>query len=140
MGFGNNAKGIIAFAIMSKFAVMALEDLSSRRNGDMFVYVTVDTKMWAKTQCPHASSVQLRENAYTIIESTTHSLAIDVALQDQGPYSRSIVLTLGNIAKKEDKSRYVPLSSTGYQRKAYWFLTGSVATARAKAAELIELS
>jgi hypothetical protein len=34
-------------------------------------------------QFPHASTARLRENAYTIVESTTHSLAVDVMLQDQ---------------------------------------------------------
>ena len=48
----------------------------------MLLYVTVDTKTWAKARFPHASSARLRENAYTIVESTTHSLAVDVVLQD----------------------------------------------------------
>ncbi|KAF7964366.1 hypothetical protein HWV62_9443, partial [Athelia sp. TMB] len=50
----------------------------------MMLYVSVDTKTWAKAQFPHASSARLRENAYTIVESTTHSLAVDVVLQDLG--------------------------------------------------------
>jgi hypothetical protein len=49
----------------------------------MLLYVTIDTKTWAKAQFPHASSAKLRENAYTLVESTTHSLAVDVVLQDQ---------------------------------------------------------
>ena len=49
----------------------------------MLLYVTVDTNTWAKAQFPHASSAKLRENAYTIVESTTHSLAVDVVLQDK---------------------------------------------------------
>jgi hypothetical protein len=46
----------------------------------MFLFVSIDAETWAKAKFPHASSSKLRENAYTIVESTTHSLAVDVLL------------------------------------------------------------
>jgi hypothetical protein len=60
-----------------------LKDLSPSNDGEILLYVTVDTNTWEKAQFPHASSTKLRENMYTIVESTTHSLAVDVVLQDK---------------------------------------------------------
>ncbi|KAJ3513798.1 hypothetical protein NLJ89_g2750 [Agrocybe chaxingu] len=84
-GIGKNARGVIAFAIVSKYAVVAMKDLSAGPNGDLHLYVSVDAQTWARAHFPHATSARLRENAYTMLESTTHSLAVDVVLQDKSP-------------------------------------------------------
>lgn len=81
LGIGKNARGVLALAIVSKFAIVALKDLDG--SGDMLLYVSVDAERWARAQFPHQSSAKLRENAYTIVEGTTHSLGVDVLLHSQ---------------------------------------------------------
>lgn len=83
LGVWKDAKGIIAFVIVSKYAVVALKDFSPTTAKCWVRVIDSDASRYehvAKAQFPHASSA---ENAYTIVESTTHSLAVDVVLQDK---------------------------------------------------------
>jgi hypothetical protein len=62
--------------------VVSLKNLSPSNDGEMLLYVTVDTNTWEKAQFAHVPSAKLGEN-YTIVELTTHSLAVNVVLQDK---------------------------------------------------------
>jgi hypothetical protein len=75
------ARGIMALAVISKFAIVAVKDLDRNAADNMELFVTADARTWARAKFPHASSSGLRENAYTILQGTTHSLAIDVLLR-----------------------------------------------------------
>jgi len=78
-GLGKQGNGVVALGIISKYMVAALKDLRSQ-SGEMMLYVSMDGVIWSKAKFPHATSSKLHENAYTVVESTTHSLAIDVLL------------------------------------------------------------
>jgi hypothetical protein len=86
LGIGQNAKGVLGFSIVSKFAIVALKDLTPSSNGEVLLYKSMNTKDWTKVLFPDVSSARLRENEYTIVEPTTHSesLVIDVMLQGRG--------------------------------------------------------
>ncbi|KAF8579723.1 Oligoxyloglucan reducing end-specific cellobiohydrolase [Ramaria rubella] len=88
-GGNRDSDGVVALAIVSKFAVAAVKDMNPGAEDEMVLFVSVDAENWAKGQFPRASSSKLRENAYTVVESTTHSLAVDVLL-----HPRSAIGTL----------------------------------------------
>lgn len=73
------SRGVTAVGIVSKFMVAAMRDTTGQ-TAELSLQVTLDGHTWHKAHFPHASSSKLRENAYTIVESTSHSLGIDVLL------------------------------------------------------------
>ncbi|GMK59242.1 hypothetical protein CspeluHIS016_0702570 [Cutaneotrichosporon spelunceum] len=88
LGIGKQARGVVGLGIVSKFMVVAVKSpgaASKRANNDpMQLFVSTDGKSWNQAQFPHSILPDLVENAYTIVESTTHSLAIDVLSSRKG--------------------------------------------------------
>ncbi|KAK4688992.1 hypothetical protein P7C73_g1101, partial [Tremellales sp. Uapishka_1] len=84
LGIGKRARGVVGLGVVSKFMVVALRVLDGdggRRavGGDpMHLYVSTDGKDWKQTKFPHSAMPNLQENAYTVVESTTHSIAVDI--------------------------------------------------------------
>ncbi|KIR51702.1 signal sequence binding protein [Cryptococcus gattii Ru294] len=83
LGIGKRARGVVGLGVVSKFMVVALraEGTTTKRasGGDpMSLYVTTDGLEWRQTQFPHSALPDLKENAYTVVESTTHSIAVDI--------------------------------------------------------------
>lgn len=88
MGIGKNARGVVGIGAVKGFFIAALKpglygsDESGGKNptgqnGDeMLMYITKDSTTWHKGLFPHGHG--LRENAYTVVESTQHSVLVDV--------------------------------------------------------------
>ncbi|GAA5934219.1 hypothetical protein JCM1841_004702 [Sporobolomyces salmonicolor] len=84
LGIGKEARGVVGIGGVQKYLVAALKPSAGREtgggsnsgSGEMVLYVTEDGETWSRAQFPHGHG--LRENAYTIVESTPHSLLIDV--------------------------------------------------------------
>ncbi|GAA5949701.1 hypothetical protein JCM10213_001361 [Rhodosporidiobolus nylandii] len=80
LGIGREARGVVGIGGVGRFLVAALKPPASGsgggQGGEMVLYVTEDGARWSRAQFPHGHG--LRENAYTIVESTPHSLLIDV--------------------------------------------------------------
>lgn len=81
LGIGKKARGVVGMGIVSKFMVVAVKtpgEAKRMKSDPMQLYVSTDGKSWRPAQFPHSAVPDLVENAYTIVESTTHSIAVDV--------------------------------------------------------------
>ncbi|KAK4046163.1 vacuolar protein sorting/targeting protein PEP1 [Microbotryomycetes sp. JL201] len=78
MGIGREARGVVGIGGVQKYIVTALRPTTSsgEGTGEMVLYVTTDAKHWSRAMFPHGHG--LKENAYTIVESTPHSILVDV--------------------------------------------------------------
>lgn len=81
LGIGKRAVGVVGFGVVSKFMVVAVKSPGAdnkRADSSMQLFVSTDGVEWSQTQFPHSALPNLVENAYTIVESTTHSIAVDI--------------------------------------------------------------
>ncbi|CDS81921.1 related to VPS10 domain-containing receptor SorCS1 precursor [Sporisorium scitamineum] len=79
LDMGRNAKQFAGLGPSKRFLVTALRDSqgsSSKAGTEMALFVTRDGVKWEKAKFPHGS--ELRENAYTVVDSTSHSIMVDV--------------------------------------------------------------
>ncbi len=70
---GRTVSGVANMAIVKKYLVAAA---MSKNTDEMALYVTDDTLKWHRAEFPHDH--KLREEAYTILESTNYSIQLDV--------------------------------------------------------------
>ncbi|CAO1625062.1 unnamed protein product [Jaminaea pallidilutea] len=78
---GRDAKNFVGLGPSKRFLVTALRDTQSSSGGsnsgdEMALFVSKDADTWHKAKFPHGRG--LRENAYTVVDSTLHSLVVDV--------------------------------------------------------------
>ena len=83
LGIGKKARGVVGLGVVSKFLIVALkvgsDGVKRASGGDpMQLYVSTDGTSFRQSRFPHSAMPDLRENAYTIVESTTHSIAVDI--------------------------------------------------------------
>ncbi|KAG0144537.1 hypothetical protein CROQUDRAFT_108449 [Cronartium quercuum f. sp. fusiforme G11] len=83
LGLGKDSRGVIGMGAVQRYIVVALKPgnvftHSSNTNSadEMLLFVTENGREWSRARFPHGHG--LRENAYTIVESTTHSIMVDV--------------------------------------------------------------
>ena len=78
LGIGKDARGVVGIGGVQKYLVTALKPTAGTAgsDGEMVLYVTEDGATWSRALFPHGHG--LKENAYTIVESTEHSILVDV--------------------------------------------------------------
>ncbi|KAF8314674.1 Oligoxyloglucan reducing end-specific cellobiohydrolase [Clavulina sp. PMI_390] len=110
-------RGVAALGVVNKFLVAAMSDLvNAPANGpsEMLLYVSLDGYTWSHARFPHGSSSKLFENAYTIVESTTHSLAVDVLTHTKS--------TIGTLFVSNSNGTYFTESLKDTNRNEFGFV------------------
>lgn len=82
LGIGKEARGVVGIGAVQSFIVVALkpsaaDDTEGASGSDeMVLYITSDGINWKRAIFPHGHG--LKENAYTIVDSTPYSVIVDV--------------------------------------------------------------
>ncbi|KDN45461.1 Oligoxyloglucan reducing end-specific cellobiohydrolase [Tilletiaria anomala UBC 951] len=82
LGIGRDARNFIGIGSSKKFLITALKEPGNvgRGGGHTVLFVSTDGEIWRKARFPHGNKI--RENGYTIVSSTDHSLVVDVKEED----------------------------------------------------------
>lgn len=81
LGIGKRARGVVGLGVVGGYIVVALKDpdaTSPSASDPMHLYTSTDARTFHLARFPHSALPTLKENSYTVVESTTHSLAIDI--------------------------------------------------------------
>lgn len=80
LDMGRDAKNFIGLGPSKRFLITALRDIQASAGGSsgdqMALFVSKDGDHWHKAKFPHGHG--LKENAYTVVDSTLYSLVVDV--------------------------------------------------------------
>ena len=80
LGIGKEARGVVGIGAVQGFLVVALKPTSdefpSGTTDEMVLHVSKDAQKWQRGIFPHGHG--LKENAYTIVDSTPYSILVDV--------------------------------------------------------------
>ncbi|KAI8453844.1 hypothetical protein BY996DRAFT_6414355 [Phakopsora pachyrhizi] len=85
LGLGKNSRGVVGMGAVQRYLVAALKpgNIFSEKLADghsepdeMLLFVSENGQDWSRGKFTHGHG--LKENAYTIVESTSHSIMVDV--------------------------------------------------------------
>ncbi|CAH7670748.1 hypothetical protein PPACK8108_LOCUS5483 [Phakopsora pachyrhizi] len=119
LGLGKNSRGVVGMGAVQRYLVAALKpgSIFSDKSADghsepdeMLLFVSENGQDWSRAKFPHGHG--LKENAYTIVESTSHSIMVDV-LTNTGASSGTIFTSNSNGTQFVKSLEHTSRSTTG---------------------------
>ena len=99
---------VVDFATMSEFIVVATKD---EEHETLRVDTSVDAEIFATAEFPHGFQID-HQKAYTVLDSSTHSVFLHVTVDDEGGYE------YGTIIKSNSNGTSYVLSANAVDRDA----------------------